>query len=80
MFKNGVLRGIFGPKRNEVTGQRKMLQNGELHNLCSSPNIIKQITSRKIKDRMGGACGTHGRGKCSMFWWECPKERDHSED
>jgi hypothetical protein len=25
------------------------------------------------------ACGTHGRGECTRFWWESPKERDHSE-
>jgi hypothetical protein len=29
---------------------------------------------------VGGTCGTHGREKCTRFWWENPKERDHSED
>jgi hypothetical protein len=29
---------------------------------------------------VGGACGTHGRGKCKRFWWESPKEKDHLED
>jgi hypothetical protein len=44
-----VLRRIFGPKRNEVTGQWRKLQNGELHNLYSSPDIIRQIKSRIMK-------------------------------
>jgi hypothetical protein len=38
-----VLRRIFGPKRNEVTGETRKLHNGELHNLYSSPNIIRQF-------------------------------------
>jgi hypothetical protein len=29
---------------------------------------------------VGGTCGTHGRGECTRFWWESPKERDHWED
>jgi hypothetical protein len=40
MFENRVLGAIFGPKRDEVTGQWRMLHNGELHNLYSLPNII----------------------------------------
>jgi hypothetical protein len=43
VFENRVLRGIFGPKQDEVTGERRKLQNGELHNLYSSPDIIRQI-------------------------------------
>jgi hypothetical protein len=35
MFENRVLRGIFGPKRDEVTGNWRVLHNGELHNLYS---------------------------------------------
>jgi hypothetical protein len=42
MFKNKVLRGILGPKRVEMAGCRK-LHNEELHNLYSSPNIIRMI-------------------------------------
>jgi hypothetical protein len=40
---NSVLRGIFGPKRDEVTGKRRKLHNEELHNLYSSPDIIRQV-------------------------------------
>jgi hypothetical protein len=46
VFENGVLRRIFGPKRDEVTGEWRKLHNEELHNLYSYPNIIKQILGR----------------------------------
>jgi hypothetical protein len=49
VFENRVLRKIFGPKRVEVTGEWKKLHNEELHNLYSSPYIIRQITSRKMR-------------------------------
>jgi hypothetical protein len=42
VFENRVLRGIFGPKRDEVTGERRKLHSGKLHNLYSSPDIIRQ--------------------------------------
>jgi hypothetical protein len=44
-----VLRRIFGPKRDEVTGEWRKLHNEELHNLYSSPDIIRQIKSRRMK-------------------------------
>jgi hypothetical protein len=47
--ENRVLRGIFGPKRDEVTGGWRKLHNEELHNLYSSPSIIKMITSRSMR-------------------------------
>jgi hypothetical protein len=43
VYENGVLRGIFGPKGDEVTGERRRLHNGDLHNLNASPDIIRQI-------------------------------------
>jgi hypothetical protein len=43
VFENMVLRRIFGPKRDEVTGEWRRLHNGELHNLYSSPDIVRQI-------------------------------------
>jgi hypothetical protein len=46
VFENRVLRRIFGPKRNEITGECRKLHNEELHILYSSPNIIRQIKSR----------------------------------
>jgi hypothetical protein len=44
-----VLRGISGPKRDEVTGGWRKLHNGELHNLYSSPSIIRMIKSRPMR-------------------------------
>jgi hypothetical protein len=49
VFENRVLRRIFGPKRDDVTGDWRKLHNDELHNLYSSPNIIRMIKSRRIK-------------------------------
>jgi hypothetical protein len=48
VFENRVLRRIFGPKRDEVTGEWRKLYNGELHNLYSSHHV-SQINSRKTK-------------------------------
>jgi len=49
MFENRVLRRIFGPKRDEVTGEWSKLHNEELNNLYSSPNIVRVIKSRRMK-------------------------------
>jgi hypothetical protein len=49
VFENSVLRGIFGPKRYEVTGEWRKLHNEELHNLYSSPDIIRQVKSSQVK-------------------------------
>jgi hypothetical protein len=43
VFKNMVLKRIFGPKRYEVTGEWRKLHNDEIHNLNSSPRIIRMI-------------------------------------
>jgi hypothetical protein len=49
VFKNRVLRRIFGPKRDEVTGEWRRLHNKELCALFSSPNIIQAIKSRRLR-------------------------------
>jgi hypothetical protein len=49
VFENRVLRRIFGPKRDEVTGDWRKLHNEELHNLHYSPNIIRMIKSRRMR-------------------------------
>jgi hypothetical protein len=46
VFENRVLRRIFGPKRDEATGEGRRLHNEELNDLYSSPNIIRVIKSR----------------------------------
>jgi hypothetical protein len=48
VFENRVLRRIFGPKRNEVAGKLGKLHNEELHNLYSSPDIIRQVKSKRM--------------------------------
>jgi hypothetical protein len=40
---------VFGPRRDEVTGEQRKLHNGELHNLYSSPDIFRQIKSRRMR-------------------------------
>jgi hypothetical protein len=49
VFENRVLRRIFGPKRDEVTGERRKLHNEELHDLYPSPSIIRIVKLRRIR-------------------------------
>jgi hypothetical protein len=49
VFENRMLRRIFGPRRDEVTGDWRKLHNEEIHKLYSSPNIIRMIKSRRMK-------------------------------
>jgi hypothetical protein len=49
VFENKVLRRIFGPKKDEVTGEWRKLHNGELHNLYSPPDIIRQNKSMGMR-------------------------------
>jgi hypothetical protein len=79
VFENMVLRWIFGPKRDEVTGGWRKLHNEELRDLCSSPSIIRIIKSR----RMMWSRHVDRRGKRKMrkgYWWESQRKRDRYED
>jgi hypothetical protein len=49
VFENGVLRKIFGPKRDEVTREGRKLPNEELNDLYFSPNIVRVIKSRRMR-------------------------------
>jgi hypothetical protein len=80
VFENRVLRRIFGPKRYEVTGERIKFHNEELHNLYLSPDIIRQVKSRRMRCEWHVARRGEWREKCTRFWWEKTKERVHLED
>jgi hypothetical protein len=56
VFGNSVLRRIFGPNTDEVTGEWRKWHNEELHILYSSPNIIRQIKSRRLRWMGHAAC------------------------
>jgi hypothetical protein len=58
VFENRVLRRMFGPKRDEVTGEWRKLHNEELNDLYSSPNIVRVLKLKKM--RFGRACSTYG--------------------
>jgi hypothetical protein len=63
VFENRVLRRVFGPKRDEVTGEWRKLHN-ELNDLYSSPNIVRVVKSRRMRwaghvARMGEGRGVH---------------------
>jgi hypothetical protein len=73
VFENKVLRRIFGPRRDEVTGGRvwwgwRKLHNEELHHLYSLPSIIRMI---KWRIRWAGHVAIMGRrGAHIDYWWE----------
>jgi hypothetical protein len=70
-----VLRRIFGPKRDEVTGEWRKLHNKELYDLYSLPIIIRIIKSRRM--RWAGHVARMGRrGTRIDYWWESQRERN----
>jgi hypothetical protein len=74
VFENRVLRRIFGRKGDEVTGGWRKLHNEKLHNLYSSPSIIRMIKSRRM--RWTRHVARMGRIRMHIrYWWECRKER-----
>jgi hypothetical protein len=76
LFENRVLRRTFGPKGDEVTGSWRNLHNEELHNLYSSPSIIRMIKPRRMN---WGGHVARMRAKRNAYrnWWESQKGRDH---
>jgi hypothetical protein len=64
VFENKVLRKVFGPKRDEVTGEWRRLHSEELNDLYSLPNIVRVAKSRRMRwaghvARMGEDRGVH---------------------
>jgi hypothetical protein len=47
-----VPRRIFGPTRDQIVGGWRYLHNGELYNMCASPNVIKMLKSRREMDKV----------------------------
>jgi hypothetical protein len=83
VFENRVLRRIFGPKRDEVTGEWRKLHNEVLRDLYSSPSIIRIIKSSRM--RWAGHVARMGRGKpegnrplgrLDMDWIDLDRDRD----
>jgi hypothetical protein len=79
MFKKRLLRRQFGPKRDEVMGEWRKLHSGELRKLYSSPDIIRQIKSRRMR-RVGYVTHMGGDRKAYKVLVGKPKEGDHLKD
>jgi hypothetical protein len=80
VFENRVLSRIFGPTRDEVTEEWRKLNSVELHNLYSSPNIIRQNKSRRMGwaghvARLGGTCTGFGGKAQRKKQLEKPRRR-----
>jgi hypothetical protein len=79
VFESRVLRRIFGPKRDEITGEWRKLHSEELHILYFSPNVIRQIKSRRM--RWAGHVARMGEERnVYKILMGKQEERDHLED
>ena len=79
VFENRVLRRIFGPKRDEVTGEWRRLHNEELYALYCSPNIIRVIKARRLK-WVGHVARMEAGEVHTKLCWGKMMEGDHLED
>jgi len=68
VFENMVLRGIFGPRRDEVTGEWRRLHNEGLNDLYCSPNTVRVIKSRRLRWAGDVACMGEERGVYISPW------------
>jgi len=79
VFENMVLRRIFEPRREEITGEWWRLHYEELNDLYSSPNIVRVIKSRRM--RWAGHVARMGEERGYIrSWWRNRKEGDHWGD
>ena len=79
MFENRVLRGIFGPRRDEVTGGWRKQHNEEVNDLYCSPNIVRVIKSRRMRWAGHLARMEEGRGVHTVLVGNL-REGDHWGD
>jgi hypothetical protein len=70
------LRGFENRAPRRIFGQKRKLHNEELHNLYSSPNIIRTLKSMRMRWE-GHVARMGGKGMHIGYWWESQKERDH---
>ena len=76
VFENMVLRRIFGPRRDELTGEWRRLHNEELNDLYRSPIIVRVIKSRRM--RWTGHVASMGEERgCIGSYWGNRREGDH---
>jgi hypothetical protein len=76
VFENRVLRRVFGPKRDEVTGEWRKLHNEELNDWYSFPNTVRVVKSRRM--RWAGMWHIRERRQmCTGCWWGSQRERGH---
>jgi hypothetical protein len=75
VFENRVLRGMFGPKRDDVKGEWRKLHNGSFI-ICTHHKIL---LGRSNQGECGGHAWQSGEN-CTGFWWESPKERARLDD
>ena len=75
VFENKVLRKIFEAKRDEITGELRKLHNAELHPLYSSPNIIRDLKSRRLR-WAGHVARTEQSRMHTEFQWGNLRVRD----
>ena len=78
-FENRVLRRIFGPRRDEITGEWRRLHNEELNDFYTSPNIVRVIKSRRL-GRAGYVACMGVESGCVGSWWGNRREGDHWGD
>jgi hypothetical protein len=79
VFENRVLRRIFGPKRDEVTGEWRKMHTGELHNMYSLPDIIRRIKTSRMRWAINVACTRKDRKEYKIVVGK-PEGKGHSED
>jgi hypothetical protein len=73
VFENRVLRRVFGPKRDEVTGEWRKLYNAALNYRYSLPNIVRVVKSRRMR-WVGHVASMGGRELYTGCWWGSQRE------